>query len=147
MEDSIVNFLVRAKKATYAGKGSESQATRPHSHDLIYSENNLKYIDTYLGSSYFAGEEALWLDDQPFWAMNYVGRVVNDGFESNFLKECLLKVPIEMPFRGPRENRKGDLLYTCEVIGDFKWFSGKEMIFKGDVKVYECLFHGGKIRG
>jgi len=73
INEKIIDFLCRAKKATYAGKGAESISPRPNSHDLQYVENNLKYIDTYLGGEKFAGEEALWYDDLPIWSMNYIG--------------------------------------------------------------------------
>ncbi|MDV3426090.1 MAG: DUF5680 domain-containing protein [Bacillota bacterium] len=142
----IIEFLLRAKKATYAGKGPESKPYRPNSHDLEYTEGNLKYIDTYLGSSSFIGEEALWEEDIPMWGMNYSGRVLNEGFEGHFLKEALREVPFDKPFRGPKEFRRGDFLYLCDVKGDFEWFSGNEEILLNGTKVYECMFHGGKIK-
>lgn len=88
----VIQFLLRAKRATYAGKGLESISTRPKSHDLEYVENGLKYIDTYLGGEKFTGEEALWKNDVPFWSMNYCGRVIAEGFNGDFLKEALSKV-------------------------------------------------------
>ena len=145
MDKQIVDFLIRAKKATYAGEGAEAAPSRPNSHDLEYSEGDLKYIDTYLGGREFAGEEAMWKDDIPFWAMNYVGRVVADGFSGDFLKEALSLVPENNPYRGPEEYSNGDFTYKCSVTGDFDWFSGCEEILLQNTKVYECLFHGGKI--
>jgi len=145
MDKDIVEFLIRAKKATYAGKGAETDSSRPGSHDLLYAEGALKYIDTYLGDAKFAGEEALWKDDVPFWAMNYVGRVTGEGFSGDFLKEALLQVPEEHPFRGPPRYDNGDYSYTCSVEGDFHWFRGREEIYFGGVKVFECVFHGGDI--
>lgn len=59
MDSDLIDFLIRAKKATYAGEGKEAPSSRPHSHDFHYSEGTLRYIDTYLGSTQFAGEEAL----------------------------------------------------------------------------------------
>lgn len=91
----VIEFLIRAKRATYAGKGSESLPSRPNSHDLEYEEGKLKYIDTYLGGEKFAGEEALWENNKPFWSMNYIGRIIADGFNGDFLKESLLNVPTE----------------------------------------------------
>ncbi|GAA0815073.1 hypothetical protein GCM10008914_02620 [Clostridium tertium] len=35
--------------------------------------------------------------------------------------------------------------YHCIVEGDFEWFKGYEEIYFKDVKVYECIFHGGII--
>ena len=46
MDRRIVEFLIRAKKATYAGKGAETESSRPESHDLIYREDDLMYLDT-----------------------------------------------------------------------------------------------------
>ncbi|WP_151737585.1 DUF5680 domain-containing protein [Paenibacillus tengchongensis] len=142
---AIEQFLITAKQATYAGKGPAAEPTRPQSHDLQYSEGNLQYIDTYLGSAKFAGEEALWKDGRPFWAMNYIGRVLDEGFSSDFLKEALRHVPADMPFRGPAVFRRERYTYKCTVNGDFAWFSGREEIWSGEVRVYECVFHGGEI--
>ena len=145
MDKKIVDFLIRAKKATYAGKSSEADSSRPNSHDLQYAEGSLKYIDTYLGSRKFAGEEALWKDDIPFWSMNYIGRVLADGFSDVFHKEALLLVPEEFPFRGPARYIKGDYSYKCNIKGDFHWFTGYEAIHLKGNKIYELVFHGGDI--
>lgn len=143
---TIVDFLIKAKQETYAGKGPESAPSRPAAHDLMFSQGNLKYIDTYLGSGKFAGQEALWENDKPFWAMNYAGRVIADGFSGDFLKQALYNVPQDTPFRGPALYASGKHTYKCTVDGDFGWFSGDEEIWLEDCKVYECLFHGGTIQ-
>ncbi len=44
MDDSIIRFLIRAKQATYAGKGAETVPSRPGSHDLAYGEGDLNTI-------------------------------------------------------------------------------------------------------
>ncbi|GHV18962.1 hypothetical protein FACS189425_08850 [Clostridia bacterium] len=141
----VLDFLLRAKRATYAGKGAEALSSRPQSHDLQYSENSLSYIDTYLGGEKFAGEEALWRDGVPFWAMNYAGRVTGEGFSGDFLKEALSRCSADMPFRGPKPYENGGFVYECTVDGDFDWFSGREKISKNGAEIYECLFHGGAI--
>ena len=142
---SLVEFLCRAKKATYAGKGAETDASRPLSHDLRYREGLLLYYDTYLGGERFSGEEALWRDGEPVWAMNYTGKVVDEGFSGDFLKDALSLVAPEMPFRGPLLYRSGEYCYVSRVSGGFDWFYGLEEIFRGTVKTYECLFHGGLV--
>lgn len=145
-DEAVIDFLCRAKRETYAGKGAEAISSRPQSHDLHYSEGSFKYIDTYLGGEKFAGEEALWLDDQPFWSMNYIGRIVAEGFNGNFLKEALSLVPKEYPYRGPLLHQNGEYTYHCSVIGMFEWFQGNEEIFYNGKKVFECIFHGGSIK-
>jgi len=144
--ESLINFLCKAKKATFAGKGTEVPSSRPNSHDLHYAEGNLKYIDTYLGGEKFAGEEALWNDNIPFWSMNYAGRIVGEGFSGAFLNEVLLLVPKDHPYRGPMVYQNGEYKYHCIVNGEFDWFHGYEEIFYNDKKVYECIFHGGCIK-
>ena len=79
--------------------------------------------------------------------MNYVGRVVGEGFSGDFLKECLALVPPERPFRGPPVHQDGDFLYHCSVEGDFGWFTGQESIYLRGHLVYECRFHGGTVHG
>ena len=145
MDKSIIEFLIKAKRATYAGKGAETSSSREKSHDLVYQDGDYMYYDTYLGTGKFAGEEALWINKNPYWSMNYIGRVTGDGFSGDFLKEALLHVPEDRPFRGPEQYSNGDYLYQCEVEGGFDWFQGKEIIHYKDTEIYECFFHGGLV--
>lgn len=145
MEINVIEFLIRAKQVTYAGKGNESESTRPQSHDLHYVEGELLYIDTYLGGSKFSGEEALWKNNVPFWSMNYIGRIIGDNFDGDFLKESLSEVTHEEPYRGPSSYISGSYEYKCEIDGDFEWFSGFEIITYNGLKIYECKFHGGLV--
>ncbi len=146
MDQQVIAFLIRAKRATYAGKGAETTPSRPASHDLVYRDGDYMYYDTYLGGGGFAGEEALWIREVPYWSMNYAGRVTGEPFSGDFLKEALFCVPEETPYRGPREYRNGDYTYRCETDGNFDWFQGKETIEYRGKQIYECYFHGGIIR-
>ena len=75
--DEIIPFLISAKKSTYAGSAEEqAKSTRPKSHDLIYENGHYQYIDTYLGGERFLGEEAVFVDGNPVWAMNYNGNEI-----------------------------------------------------------------------
>lgn len=145
--NKIVPFLLLAKRNTYAAKDNLTKSSRTNSHDYCYEDNSgYSYYDTYLGGECFAGEEAVWLHEQPVWSMNYVGRVIGENFSGDFLKEALMAVPEELPFRGPEIYSKGDYHYHCKVDGEFVWFQGYEEIFYMDEKIYECHFHGGIIR-
>ena len=145
MDKRIIGFLIRAKQATYAGKGAETDPSREKSHDLIYEDGEYMYYDTYLGGNKFAGEEALWISKDPYWSMNYAGRVIGDKFSGDFLKEALLHVPEDKPYRGPDIYVNGDYTYQCKTEGDFEWFQGIETITYGETLIYECYFHGGLI--
>lgn len=143
--EKLIEFLCRAKKATYAGKGKEVTSSRTKSHDLRYAEDEKVYYDSYLGEKEFAGEEAVWVKDIPVWSMNYIGRVLDDAFSGDFLKEALSEVPYELPYRGPEKYCNGDYEYKCTVTGIFEWFQGYEQIYYRGKMVYECYFHGGRI--
>ena len=141
----LIKFLIKAKQKTYAGKGAETTSCRPESHDMVYSEGDYMYYDTFLGGGKFVGEEALWIKNTPYWSMNYAGRVTGENFSGDFLKEALLLVPFEKPFRGPEHYKNGDYTYDCTVNGDFSWFQGYETICYQGKQIYECYFHGSVI--
>lgn len=143
--ERLKEFLCEAKKNTYAADGPQSAPSRPNSHDFLYEKGDYIYIDTYLGGERFAGEEAVWENGVPVWAMNYAGRVLEERFSGKFLHEALLLVPEAFPCRGPALYKNGDYTYTCRIQGDFSWYEGYEEIFCLDTKVYECRFHGGRL--
>lgn len=146
MDARVLSFLLLAKKSTYAAHGAEATASRPGSHDLTFAEGDLLYIDTYLGGTHFAGEEAVWKDGTPVWSMNYCGRVFGEGFRGDFLKNALLRVPENAPFRGPDEYCEDDMTYLCHADGSIDWFQGYEEILLRGERIYECYYHGGMIR-
>jgi transcriptional regulator with XRE-family HTH domain len=139
----LVRFLLTAKKHTYAAKENRCTPSRVNSIDYCYQEGEYLYLDTYLGGECFSGEEAVWYQEVPRWAMNYSGRVLNENFDGDFLKEALLLTSEDKPYRGPGCFIKGDFSYHCKVEGDFDWYQGYEDIFYLDKKIYECYFHGG----
>ncbi|MDC7222258.1 MAG: DUF5680 domain-containing protein [Spirochaetales bacterium] len=144
--DQLKAFLCTAKRNTYAGGAPELEPSRPDSRDLNYGEGNLFYLDSYVGSERFSGEEVLYVDQKPYWSMNYMGRVLDNSFSGAFLKESLSALSEEEPYRGPAIYRKGDFTYHCRIKGDFEWFEGEEEIFFGERKVYQCRFHGGRVK-
>ncbi|MDR1449075.1 MAG: DUF5680 domain-containing protein [Propionibacteriaceae bacterium] len=145
MDDSFIDFLIAAKKASYTGRGPQSEPSKPQSHDYRFAAGEFAYADVYLGEDHFIGQEAVWKAGQPLWGMNYVGRVVNEGFSSEFLHEVLLLVPRDNPYRGPVSHSDGGYSYSCIVKGSLDWFYGYERIWLGEVLVYEGAFHGGEV--
>lgn len=144
--DELIAFRLEANVNTYAAFMNEVDSTRPSSHDFRYENGKYIYHDTYVGGEEFAGEEAVWKAGQAVYAMNYMGRVLSDGFSGNFLKEALRAADEKMPYRGPELYQSGEYTYRCKVTGNFTWFQGYEEIYQGDFKVYECVFHGGVLK-
>lgn len=147
LNELLLRFLFVAKRKTYAAGAQENaKACRPNSHDLRYDEGDLCYIDTYLGSENFSGQEAIWNKGVPIWSMNYIGRVISEDFRGDFLKLALTVGTQENVVRGPQIFHDGDFTYHCEYNGDIDWFHGKEVIYYLNQIVYECYFHGGIVK-
>lgn len=144
--DELISFRLEANVNTYAAFMNEVESTRMTSHDFRYEKDGYVYHDTYVGSEQFAGEEAIWKDGVSLYAMNYLGRVLDDRFSGDFLKEALRHADKRMPYRGPELYQAGEFTYKCSVTGEFSWFMGYEEIYLNDVKVYECVFHGGLMK-
>ncbi|HEY3343439.1 MAG TPA: DUF5680 domain-containing protein [Anaerolineaceae bacterium] len=148
-QKQFVQFLIEAKKNTYAGGGDLSASSRPCSKDLTYQNGDYLYLDTYLGDLDFIGEEAVWQDGKPIWGMNYFGFMLTDGVPEefgHFLKEALLRAPEKAPFRGPARFREGRFDYACHSEGNLDRFSGTEQISVDGRVIYRLTFHGGSIR-
>lgn len=144
-DQDIRMFLIRAKNSTYITGSNTSSPSKPASRDYLYSKGDYTYTDTYMGEEHFAGEEAVWVEGTPVYAMNYYGQILSENFDIAFLKEMLSLVSYERPFRGPEYHQKGDYAYHCQVHGDFDCFHGEEIIYCKQEKVYFCMFHGGSL--
>lgn len=144
--NEIIRFRLDANVNTYAACMNETDSTRIDSRDYRYENGEYVYHDTFVGGEQFAGEEAIWKNGTSVYAMNYMGRIVDDKFSGNFLKEALKKADYKMPYRGPEYYQAGEYTYKCKVSGDFNWFQGYEEIYWMDELVYECYFHGGLMR-
>lgn len=145
----LKEFLVEAKKNTYAGDGQIAEPSRPGSKDLPYSKGEYYYLDSYLGSINFIGEEAVWYKENPIWGMNYYGNMlvekIPEGF-SKFLKGALLNIPQEDPYRGPKSYQFNEYRYGCEWEGNISSFCGEELIYLEDKLIYRLKFHGGYLK-
>lgn len=138
-------FLLEAKQNTYASKKGERDSSRKGSHDYFFSKDGYSYLDSFVGSSKFAGEEIVYKEDIVVWSMNYYGRVIGNYFNGDFLKEALMNVSIDTPYRGPECYSRGNYQYYNVIDGEIDCFRGREEIFYQNIKIYECYYHGGII--
>lgn len=143
-------FIVKAKSATYVGSGETTRSCRPGSHDLKFQEGRFSYLDSYFGGTDFIGQEVVYYEDEPAWAMNYYGRIIGEssitGAETGrIIKASLSKMYAEGRFLGGFEHSIGDDIYTDSSEGDASSFTGREWITRNGVRVYELMYHGGLI--
>jgi hypothetical protein len=149
--EQLHDFIVKAKAATYVGSGLPSPACRPKSHDLQFSAGDFAYLDSYFGGQDFIGEEVVYYQDEPVWAMNYYGRILEpeliEAAEAGMvIKQSLTEMYKEGRFLGGFEHQTELGTYFDTSEGDVAAFTGREWIERGGVKVYELVYHGGMIK-
>ncbi len=147
----LIDFVIKAKLAGYAGGGERLERNFGDGfRGFEIDSDRYRYIDRYTGFNPFAGSE--WVfnsEDIPIWSLNYFGEVVAEQASPakiySFLREAMLQITPENPFRGPAHLQLGDLHYENLVNGDFERFHGVESIYEGDVRVYILYYHGGSL--
>lgn len=151
--DKLYDFLIEAKKQTYANANTEKvQPSRIGSKDYEYKKDTMTYHDTYFGGTNFMGEEVVYIDNEtPIWEMNYYGVTLDETLTEEAvdkaLRPALMLVGQKdvLPVRGPKEYINEEYKYTFEVDGNLECFTGTETIYKNDKPVYILKCHGGKI--
>ena len=154
-EAELRDFLIEAKRHTYAAGGPPTGSCRRASKDLGYSSGEHEYLDSYLGAADFVGEEIVYFRKVPVWGMNYYGRSIVDADDAGspdsvgmgeVLHGALMEPPREAPYRGPRSYKKGSCDYRCSWEGELEDFFGEEEILCAGKRIYFLRFHGGSLR-
>ncbi len=150
--EQLAQFLVAAKRATYAAQGDDASVAPllPASRQLEFQLGNVLYRDIYFGMTFFVGQETVYENEKPIWAMSYAGGITDEnanvGAVYKFLQFALRQVEVATPYRGPGLIRGDDYQYTCQTNGTLENFWGIERISQNRGVVYELRYHGGKIR-
>jgi hypothetical protein len=125
-------FLVEAKRRTYAGLDDDATVAAPiipGSKQLESRSGDLAYRDIYFGIAYFVGQEVVSADQQAIWSMSYAGDITEPGAIRAiyaFLRQAMLLVREERPFRGPSQFEDGDYRYADTSQGGVSDFCGAE---------------------
>lgn len=149
--NELHDFILAAKANSYVGGGEPINSCRPKSHDLAFEKGPFSYLDSYFGGQDFIGEEVVYENGEPVWAMNYYGVILQpekiDAPEAGkMIKAALSRMYVEGRFLGGWEYEQDDLLYRDTSKGELSRFSGHELIERKGEKVYELLYHGGLIK-
>lgn len=139
MEEKLLGFLHRARRERWAGG-------LPGAGEFTFAEGKYAYRDLPLGEGPFAGQEVLWEDGRPVWAMNYLCRSAGPDLPAAFLGEALLAAPAGLPWPGPAEYAREGLTYRCAVNGTPDWFYGYAEVLQEGERLCEYAFHGGALR-
>lgn len=153
--DELVKFLLKAKVNTYASQGDVATVKSPllpGSHQLEYSEGAFLYRDIYVGSAMFAGQEIVYYGGKPVWTMSYAGNIPANIPKADvdalvkLLHKALMRVPADIPYRGPRLLQDGAYTYSNDPEGRLDSFFGRERIARGREVLYELHYGGGLLR-
>ena len=149
--EELNRFIVQAKAATYVGDGQKTQSSRAGSHDLKFQKGAFSYLDSYFGGADFIGQEVVYYENEPIWAMNYYGRIIKPesitaAEAGQIIKASLSRLYQEGRFLGGFEFSTDGYTYTDTNQGGPESFTGKERITRDNLKVYELVYHGGLIK-
>ncbi|UJW74487.1 DUF5680 domain-containing protein [Rhizobium sp. SL42] len=148
----LEQFIIEAKAACYAGGGSHARVPcRTRSHDILHERNEFRYMDSYFGGTDFLGQEVVWIDDEPVWAMNYYGRITEPMLlcstrAGTIIKSALTALYREGRFLGGFSFQHADGEYIDESVGDHRGFRGIERILVNDRLAYQLDYQGGIIK-
>ena len=146
----LMDFILRAKQASYVGGGKMLLPYRLGSHDLQFLEDDWAYHDSYVGENDFMGEEIVYYRGKAIWGMNYFGRIIHaesitSAEAGNVIRQSLSKMYQSGRFLGGFKYITGNLTYVDTNEGDPLYFKGKEWIEKDGEIVYALDYHGGLI--
>jgi Domain of unknown function (DUF5680) len=143
---ALTTFIIAAKKATYLASGSPAASSRRGSHDLTFDAPPYVYRDSYFGGTDFIGQEVVWLDEEPIWAMNYYGYILRPELITPSEAGRTLKAALS------QAHAQGRLLdnfqfenYAIASQGIVSHFSGIETITVKGIVAYQLDYHGGLI--
>ena len=151
----LAEFLVKAKRETYAGGGAEAPPERPGFKELEFREGDWHYRDSYAGFFRAPGQEIVKYKGTIVWSMMYSGGMREEYLEDTgfarktfaFLKKALIMVEKERPFRGPPRLEEGEFLYTDKSEGNIEEFKGTEQIFCEGKEAFRQDYIGGLVLG
>ena len=146
--DELVDFIVEAKRATYASDAGYVEPCRRGAKDLAYARAPFSYLDSYVGERDFSGQEVVWFGNAPVWSMCYHGTMLADPPVAGFietLRAALKLVQPSRPYRGPKSYRHDGFRYRSDVHGSFDFFHGEETIDYSGLILYRARYHGGTV--
>jgi len=149
MKKSLLKFLIESNKAGYA-TGEEKQWIKEAdgSTTIPFAKGGWRSHDNFFGGEPYGGRVVVFHKEKAVWIMVYYGWVV-EGVDVNpiykILRNALALMPEEYPFRGPKEYKEGEFIYTNLWKGDVERFSGEEKIMQGGKLVYKANYMGGLV--
>lgn len=135
---NLADFIVIANGKTWAADGSEVTPQRPGYKELVwpYPEGQMteqdkeeyknwedwELRDSYTGYFRAPGMTTVYFKGKPAWTMQYGGHGQTEGYEDKvkgtfeFLRRALMRIPSELPLRGPKLYEEENKKYEFEML-------------------------------
>lgn len=147
--DDLRQFLIDSNKSGYAGgkekkwiKESDGSTTIP------FEKEEWRSHDNFYGGEPYGGRVVVFHKNMPVWMMVYYGWIV-EGVAANpiyaVLRNALMRMPEEAPFRGPKKFTDGEFTYSNVWHGDIERYSGEEQITQKKEVFYRAHYMGGLV--
>lgn len=148
-KEALRQFLVDSNKAGYAGGEEKKWIKEPDGSTTIpFEKGQWKSHDNFFGGEPYGGRTVVLYEGKPVWLMVYYGWVA-EGVEASLvygiLRNALMQMPADYPFRGPKEYPEGEAVYTNSWEGEVDRFKGEEKIIKNGELIYKADYLGGLV--
>lgn len=147
--ENLRQFLIDSNKAGYASGEEKKWIKEPDGSTTIpFEKGKWKSHDNFFGGEPYGGRTIVFYQEKPTWIMVYYGWV-EEGVETNpvygILRNALMRMPDEYPYRGPKEYKENDYTYVNIWKGKLPRFSGEEKITRKGKLVYKANYFGGLV--
>jgi hypothetical protein len=146
-QDKLYEFISQARQNTYAA--GQMPIDRPKltgTEQWEFQKGPWLYMHSrFEGKEHVMGQEIVYQGQQPIWGMEYQGTPL-ERFDTEFLKEALLKFASECRFGKTVELKKRELEYSDKGEGNHESFSGKEQILSSGKEIYQLSYRGGMLQ-
>ncbi|MBI4039202.1 hypothetical protein HY388_00030 [Candidatus Daviesbacteria bacterium] len=146
---NLRQFLIDSNQAGYAS-GQEKKWIKEAdgSTTIPFEKGDWKSHDNFFGGEPYGGRTIVFYKEKPVWIMVYYGWATEE-VETNpiyqVLRNALMKMPQDHPFRGPGKYQDGEYIYTNLWSGELERFFGEEKIIQNDKLVYKANYLGGLV--
>jgi hypothetical protein len=142
-------FLIDSNKAGYASGENKRWLKEPDkSTTILFKKGLFQSHDNYFGGEPYGGRIVVFFDGKPIWMMVYYGWLEKGtSAESVYavLRNALMRMPEDYPFRGPSEFREGEFVYLNSWEGELGRFHGDEKIICNGELLYKGKYAGGYV--
>ncbi|MBI3385769.1 hypothetical protein HY031_01645 [Candidatus Gottesmanbacteria bacterium] len=147
---ALRTFLLASNKAGYAGAEEKKWIKEANSSTTIrFTSGEWSSDDNFFGGEPYGGRTIVFYKGKPVWMMVYYGWIDESVRDPNpiyaFLRQALMNMPPDYPFRGPKSLKEKKLAYTNIWKGTIERFAGHENIKEGGKEVYYASYVGGLI--